>query len=684
MYVVTRPLGALAPAVTATRTALPPVVSYASSLGLGDKLTADAALARKQAAAAAASIAVSTKAQRNAAALEQARRATPAQKREALKNNRAKANAEFAKQGVGNFVEVLANGELRLKTPFAALDNFGRAMLRQRLPVFSFDARTGKVSSSSTAPGTQLIDAIPMLDAATKQRLKDAPFSAFLSIADPILDNLVGTAVQRTMDMGMTAAQIREKTAKATDEFGRGGYVYDLTTFPFNLAALPVQAIGIDLSKANLKEVNIALEQPGDELFESVSRRQIKSIRTALAFFVLFFKKWVELHGVMLDMARDMFDEPVVLVKTTGTEENTPSKPYVVDRIPNIPENAVARGLFRREPGLFNGKVVFAVQTPAAQGRGTTLYYTLSPKGLYDRAVEMRRQWDAKYEAYKNDKITNAAGFVVYGPRMTFLRSQGKTETQARNIIAAEDNFPKQFADARDLPTKFRVAVPPALGGVPEVDNGPRPLDADINRLKAEYEADLAARARAAEADAAARKVSLPLRAGATSTSTSTPTSVASARPRVALSGSYVYAEGLGDAGASAAGTAGAVAATEGAALSEGAQMALIIGGTIVVGLAVVGGVVFACVALALGYEPVVDVGGDILKGQVDMSLGAKKVTEEPRDEPPPPRLDARGESGPGPGPGPGPGGGTTEEAGFPVLPVALAAGLALLFLSRR
>ncbi|MGA1354714.1 MAG: hypothetical protein ACO32I_08100, partial [Candidatus Limnocylindrus sp.] len=591
MYVVTRPLGALAPTVTATRTAVPRRTAVPTR------------------AAALSSVAIKQK----------------------LKTHRALANADLKKQKLDGLIEVTPSGELRLKTPFAALDDFGRAMLRQRLPVFSVDARTGKVSSSSTAPGTQLIDAIPMLDAATKQRLKDAPFSAFLSIADPILDNLVGTAVQRTMDMGMTAAQIREKTAKATDQFGRGGYVYDLTTFPFDLAIAPLKAIGMDFSKVNLKEVNIALEQPGDELFEPVSRRQIKTIRTVVAFCVLFFKKWLELHGVMLDMLRDSMEDTVPLVSTIGTEENTLDTPYVVDRIPNIPEQAVSRDLFAREGTNQKGQVVYRVQTPAATGQGTTRYYTLSPKGLYDRAVEMQRQWDAKYQAYKNDKITNAAGFVFYGPRMTFLRGQGKTETQARNIIAAEDNFPKQFAEARGLPLQFRVAVPLDLGGVPEVDNGPRPSDGSINKLRIEKDR-AAARARAAEADAAARKVSLPLRAGATSTSTST--SVASARPRVALSGSYVYAEGLGDAGASAAGTAGAVAATEGAVLTEGAQMALIIGGTIVVGLAVVGGVVFACVALALGYEPVVDVGGDILKGQVDMSLGAKKVTEEPRDEP--------------------------------------------------
>jgi hypothetical protein len=95
----------------------------------------------------------------------------------------------------------------------------------------------------------------------------------------------------------------------------------------------------------------------------------------------------------------------------------------------------------------------------------------------------MRRQWDAKYEAYKNDKITNAAGVVFYGPRMTFLRSQGKTEMQARNIIASEDNFPAQFqktGDRRFIVLSDRLD----LGGGLDRVNGPRPSDAFINRLR--------------------------------------------------------------------------------------------------------------------------------------------------------------------------------------------------------
>jgi hypothetical protein len=635
--------------------------------------------------------ALPTREQRNAAALEQARRATPAQKREALKNNRAMANAEIAKQGISNFVEVLANGELKLKTPFSVLDDFGRRMLNQQLPVFSVDA-SGKVSSKGVAPGTQIVDAMPMLNAEQKRQLKAAPFSFFAGVIDPFIDHIFGAAVQQVMDAGMTSAQRAAKTAKDTGELFKGGYVYDLTTFPFNLATLPVQAIGIDLSKANLKAVNIALEQPGDELFEPVSRRQLKSIRTALAFFVLYFKKWVELHAAFIALLFP--EEKVALEKTTGTLVNTPATAFVVDRIPDIPQNAVARNLFRRE-GTFNGKVVFAVQIPAATGRGTTGYYTLSPKGLLDRAIEAQRQWDQKYEAYKNDKITNATGVIFYGPRMTFLRSQGKTETQARNIIAAEDNFPKQFAEAGSgagsspLPTQFRVLFDrPDLGGGLDVENGPRPSDAFIQKLRAEEAA-------ARTATVATVKIDLgPITSGSTS--------LTSERVKLgSLDGNYVSSSGLGSGTGAEAPAAGFVLTIEGTTITIGTEVALaIIGfGSLVVlaSVALPSILIYNIIMGSMGRSTTTEITSGGIKSEQTSDEAA--VPAAPPAPPPPPaplappattpappppaasddpRLGARGEPGGGTGPS------TGGEEGFPVIPVALAAGLALFLLARR
>jgi hypothetical protein len=333
-----------------------------------------------------------------------------------------------------------------------------------------------------------------------------------------------------------------------------------------------------------------------------------------------------------LDM---LFPEDVVLVRTTGTDLNKPQEPHVVDRLPDNP--AATRH------AVIAGRQVYVQtkQNPTTK-QMESRYYTLSPKGLYDRAVEMRRQWDAKYEAYKNDKITNLAGVALYGPRMTFLRSQGKTEAQARNIIATEDNFPKQFAETRNLPMQFRVVGHPALGGgVAEVVNGPRPSDTFINRLKAEYEADLAARVRAAEA----------------------------------LSGSYVHAEGLGADPGTTAGAGGATKTAADAGTAGGGGQA----GTLIFGLTIKEwGAVAAIVSGAIAT--IIKTTGEAIA----------KVEEAKRPAPSPVPADDQTISPTGVEPSggqttTGPGGGTTtEEAGFPVVPVALAAGLALLFLSRR
>jgi hypothetical protein len=374
---------------------------------------------------------------------------TPAQKRQAIKANTAKIVAEFRAKGVTN-ITVNSDGTLHLKDFASDLDAAARALLNVSSPTFKL--ANNKVTAGPPGKPVDVINALP-LSAEQKRALTQTPFSTAFNAATAII------TVLSNPQSGVIPLVLKKT-----------GTIFDLSTFPFNVAGGT--------------RVDISLVQPGDELFDEVSQAKMLRLRTMTALVVLFWRKWAELHAELLKQGLDWIfaKEDVVLRKTTGTDLNKPEEPHVVDRIPGIPENAIARNLFRRE-GTFNGKVVFAVQIPATTGSGATSYYTLSPKGLLDRALEMRRQWDAKYEAYKNDKITNAAGVVFYGPRMTFLRSQGRTETQARNIIASEDNFPAQFqktGDRRFIVLSDRLD----LGGGLDRVNGPRPSDAFINRLR--------------------------------------------------------------------------------------------------------------------------------------------------------------------------------------------------------
>jgi hypothetical protein len=374
---------------------------------------------------------------------------TPAQKRQAIKANTAKIVAEFRAKGVTN-ITVNSDGTLHLKDFASDLDAAARALLNVSSPTFKL--ANNKVTAGPPGKPVDVINALP-LSAEQKRALTQTPFSTAFNAATAII------TVLSNPQSGVIPLVLKKT-----------GTIFDLSTFPFNVAGGT--------------RVDISLVQPGDELFDEVSQAKMLRLRTMTALVVLFWRKWAELHAELLKQGLDWIfaKEDVVLRKTTGTDLNKPEEPHVVDRIPGIPENAIARNLFRRE-GTFNGKVVFAVQIPATTGSGATSYYTLSPKGLLDRALEMRRQWDAKYEAYKNDKITNAAGVIFYGPRMTFLRSQGKTEAQARNIIASEDNFPAQFQKTGDR--RFIVLSDrPDLGGGFDRVNGPRPSDAFIQRLR--------------------------------------------------------------------------------------------------------------------------------------------------------------------------------------------------------
>jgi hypothetical protein len=389
------------------------------------------------------------------AAVQPAAPSTAAGKKEVIKKNRETVQRELNKLAPG-LVTVNADGSLHLANPLTPINASVSKLMRD-------------------SGGWAVVDASP-LPGALKTKLKNQPATFFIDLFDPLLDAIAGALV-KVMENGLdrNSADFKARTTKdlGITRGGRGGFVYDLSTPPFIFT----------LGNPKFREINIWLYPESDALFDEQSRGILLRLRSLLAYFVLFFRKPIELQAALLRAGLDfLFPNDVVLVKTTGTEVNTSATAFVVDRIPGIPENAIARNLFRRE-GTFNGKVVFAVQIPATTGSGATSYYTLSPKGLLDRALEMRRQWDAKYEAYKNDKITNAAGVIFYGPRMTFLRSQGKTEAQARNIIASEDNFPAQFQKTGDR--RFIVLSDrPDLGGGFDRVNGPRPSDAFIQRLR--------------------------------------------------------------------------------------------------------------------------------------------------------------------------------------------------------
>jgi hypothetical protein len=344
-------------------------------------------------------------------------------------------------------VSILADGSLHLTNPLIPLNSAVSEAIR----------RSG---------GWNIVDASP-LPSALKTKLKNQPVTFFLDLFDPLLDGLAAVLVS-VMEQGIDrkSAGFKNRTTKNTGVPGVGGFVYDLSTMPFIAT----------LNNPKFRNVNIWLYPESDAMFDEESRGIMLRLRSLLAYFVLFFRKPVELQAALARAALDILfpsnDAP--LHSTLGKVFNKPDTAIVVDRIPGVS----LQGPLPVRDSTVAGRVVFSVtKFNSVAKRNESWFYTLSPKGLYDRAVELQRDWDAKYLKYRNDKITNAAGFVVYGPRMTFLRSQGKTEDEARAVIAREDDFPKQFAEARNLPTQFRVWVQPSLGGTGfyEVTNGPRP-----------------------------------------------------------------------------------------------------------------------------------------------------------------------------------------------------------------
>ena len=567
-------------------------------------------------------------------AKQQVQATSPAQRRAALQRFRPQAIAEFQKQGLGNFVTVTPTGELRLLTPFGAIDDIARACLQMPLPSLSLDFKTGKFTTTSTQVGTQMVDAIPFLSAADKARLKNAPFSFVAGIFDPMID-FVGSVLEDVMDAGMSPAQQSAKTARDTGELGKGGYVYDLTTFPFSLAVVPLQALGVKIP--NLKAVNIALEQPGDELFEPVSRRQIKTVRTVLAFFVLFFKKWLELHGRFLAKIKDMAfpedDTQVHRIDEAG-DGTSMAQPRVLERLPSDALGPFSKSVPSSAPTAAENsanRLVWVIPQDNRKNQKRS-FVTLSAQGFAARKQALARDFDAKYKAFEKD-------FNFWHPDYAarcgwLVNVEKKSEREAHDIAAREYELPQKFgALSRG---KFAITAGPTLGG-------------GLGGLGNRH---------------------------------SLTGTVAGLSGIGALRDLFENYQHLG-VPPDPASTTGEVVAAEGAGLSAGAQLALIIGSTIIGSLAIVGGVVFAVVALSLGFEPKVKVTTDPSTGKTELDLEAKRPPSEgepPSREPP--------SSGPPSREPPSRGGaGTQSESasgGFPVVPVALAAGVALLLLSRR
>lgn len=565
---------------------------------------------------------------------QQVQATSPAQRRAALQRFRPQAIAEFQKQGLGNFVTVTTTGELRLLTPFGALDDIARACLQMPLPSLSLDVTTGKFTTTSTQVGTQMVDAIPFLSAADKARLKNAPFSFVAGIFDPMID-FVGSVLEDVMDAGMSPAQQSAKTAKDTGELGKGGYVYDLTTFPFSLAVVPLQALGLQIP--NLKAVNIALEQPGDELFEPVSRRQIKTIRTVLAFFVLFFKKWLELHGRFLAKIKDMAfpEDDTKLHRIDEAGDGTSmAQPRVLERLPSDALGPFSKSVPSSGPTAAENSANRLVWVVPQDNRKNPVqkrsFVTLSAQGFAARKQALARDFDAKYKAFEKD-------FNFWHPDYAarcgwLVNVEKKSEREAHDIAAREYELPQKFGAISQ--GKFAITAGPTLGG-------------GLGGLGNRH---------------------------------SVTGTVAGLSGIGALRDLFENYQHLG-VPPDPVSTTGEVVAAEGAGLSGGAQLALIIGGTIIGSLAIVGGVVFAIVALALGFEPKVKVTTDPSTGKTELDLEAKRPSEgEPPSREPPPSVPPSREP-------PSGGAGTQSESasgGFPVVPVALAAGIALLLLSRR
>ena len=616
-----------------------------------------------------------------------------AQTKALIAKNRAKITEEIRKKGMQDKVAVLADGSLQLRSPMADLDAGLANMLKQGVPVWGVDFKTGKFTQTGTASAAGLIDALPFFSTQQKNMMKRTPLSALLSVFDPLID-FFGDVCTEVMERGLTHRERAAKTAKDKG-FDKGGFVYDLSGFPFFMGAKG-------------RAVNIAIVQPGDELFEPVSRRQIKSFRTLFAFIVLFFKKWVELHALFARKLIDFIfpEEPVVLVTTEGKETNTLQTPLIVDELPWNAKQQI-------ESTYNSSNLDYSLATSFALDEGTTgkkTYYKLSPRGQYDRAKALQEEWDDKYKDYEKDFCF---WHIDAAARVNWLKlTKGMSERAARRQVAGEYGLKRRFATERNLPSRFRVNidVPKRLGGgfAFMVVNGPRPEvrgarpapSAPVPQQQASYDRRFSALVgmftgypynmprRQAEAIATEQ---LGPRPG--NLSGYGAVDGLAALGSFGARGGYVHAQGLG---APVVGEAGGAAATEAAVLVFGIPAGLFVGMVLGIVSAVVV-LILGIVAMVLGFEGKVDAS----KGTIEWSKPTQPPPSVPPSQPPPPAVVGPPDPGtpalPPPTQGELKAGAQAEagmppsrptddeaEGGFPVVPVALAAGVALLLLARR
>ena len=571
-----------------------------------------------------------------------------AQMKALIAKNRTKITEEIRKKGMGDKVTVLADGSLQLRNPMNDLDAGIANLLKQNVPVWGIDFQTGKFTQTGTASAAGLIDRLPFLNATQKTQLKRAPLSFMMSGFDPLID-FFGDAFTEVMEKGLSVRERAEKTAKDKG-FDKGGYVYDLSGFPFFMGTKG-------------RAVNIALVQPGDDLFEPVSRRQIKSFRTVFAFIVLYFKKWFELHKCFALKFLDFVapEEKFIMTSTEGKENNTRATALVVDELPYRTDLQI-------QSETLNDRLGEIWSLDGGTGKKKT-YYKFSPRGQYDRNKALQEDWDDKYGEYEKDFCF---WHVDAAARVNWLKlTKGMSESAARRQVAGEYGLKRRFSTERNLPTRFRVNidVPKRLaGGEATVLNGDRP---EVRGPRP------APRAPLGNCDCVSGY-------GVSGYGVSGYNVVDGLSALGSFGGGgYVHTRsGLGLVGVDDAAIPAAVAEKEAEVLILGMPVAAFVGlvlGVVTIVVTAVLAVIFA----ALGFCG----DADLSKGKIGWRrCDPPPPPTVPPSQPPPPTLVGPPDSSP-PGGGGGGGAGTQSESasgGFPVVPVALAAGLALLLLSRR
>ena len=534
---------------------------------------------------------------------------SPAQKRQAVKNNRSKIIAEFRAKGVTN-ISVNNDGTLHLKDFASDLDAAARALLNTSAP--SFKLVNDRATAGPPAKPVDVINALP-LSAEQKRALTQTPFSTAFN--------------------GVTAILILlndPQTGVITNVLKKTGSTFDLSTFPFNIAGAT--------------RYDISLVQPGDELFDEVSQAKMLRLRTLTAFLVLFWRKWAELHAELAKQALDWLfaKEDVVLTSTVTRGANNPATALVVDRLP-LEEIEKVRGVPRFAPAQRHSDGIYEIGERASDGARVVTYFRLSSKGLADRRAALQADYDRKYPAYVQDFKFWHPDFAA---RVGFVKStEGKSESASVAKVAAEYDLPGRFAREHGVyrDARFRVTAGDALGGPMVEKNGPR---ADLKGLGSLGAVDSATAA------------------------------------TVSGLGNYVQSSGLG-----AAPAVGFVAAM--AAIQAFCVACPVIAGFIVVGVLVVAG-------LAVGVTYLIIMGAmgrdasfflDVKEGKAGGGQAKDLPDPGPPSQPPPSREPPPLPPDESPPSGGGGGAGTQSEGasgGFPVVPVALAAGLALLLLSRR